>query len=162
MVIVGLLTSTGVALADPPWAGGDRDRHEDRNDHERKGDDRWDRDRGHEDRREDRRENRREYFNEQHRVVIREYYDERYRSGHCPPGLARKHNGCMPPGQARRWHIGERLPRDVVYYEVPRDVVVRLGPPPSGHRYVRVASDILLLAIGTGMVVDAIEDLDRR
>jgi Ni/Co efflux regulator RcnB len=38
---------------------------------------------------------------------------------------------------------------------------VQLGAPPAGHRYVRVATDILLIAVGTGMVVDAIEDLDR-
>jgi Ni/Co efflux regulator RcnB len=40
--------------------------------------------------------------------------------------------------------------------------VIQIGPPPSGHRYVRVAGDILLLAIGTGMVVDAISDLGGR
>jgi hypothetical protein len=34
-------------------------------------------------------------------------------------------------------------------------------PAPSGHKYVRVASDILLIAIGSSMVVDAIEDLGR-
>jgi Ni/Co efflux regulator RcnB len=36
-----------------------------------------------------------------------------------------------------------------------------LGYPPAGHRYVRVAADILLIAVGTGMVVDAIEDIGR-
>ena len=40
-------------------------------------------------------------------------------------------------------------------------MVLSLGGPPSGYRYVRVASDILLIAIGTGMVVDAMEDLVR-
>ena len=29
------------------------------------------------------------------------------------------------------------------------------------YRYVRVASDMLLIAIGTGMVVDAIRDIGR-
>jgi Ni/Co efflux regulator RcnB len=53
------------------------------------------------------------------------------------------------------------LPRDVVYYDVPPQLVVRLGTPPSGHKYVRVASDILLIAIGTSMVVDGITDLGR-
>jgi len=38
-------------------------------------------------------------------------------------------------------------------------VTVRLGVAPSGYKYVRVASDILLIAIGTSMVVDAIQDL---
>ncbi|MFZ9438826.1 MAG: RcnB family protein [Hylemonella sp.] len=41
-------------------------------------------------------------------------------------------------------------------------VRVRLGPPPAGHEFIRVATDILLIAIGTGMVIDAIEDLGRR
>ena len=49
----------------------------------------------------------------------------------------------------------------MVYYEVPQPLVVQTGPPPSGYRYVRVATDILMIAIGTGMVVDAIQDLGR-
>jgi Ni/Co efflux regulator RcnB len=40
-------------------------------------------------------------------------------------------------------------------------VVVTLGVPPPGYKYVRVASDILLIAIGTSMVIDAMEDLVR-
>ena len=43
----------------------------------------------------------------------------------------------------------------------PGDIVLRFGMPPEGHRYVRVAADILLIAVGTGMVVDALEDLNR-
>jgi len=38
---------------------------------------------------------------------------------------------------------------------------VRLGTPPAGYKYVRVAADILLIAVGTSMVIDAIEDLGR-
>lgn len=99
------------------------------------------------------------YFNDQQRTVIRNYYTEEYRSGHCPPGLAKKNNGCLPPGQAKKWRKGYPLPREVVYYDLPPAIIVELGPPPSGHRYVRVASDILLMAVGTGMIVDAIQDL---
>jgi len=99
------------------------------------------------------------YFNDQHRAVVREYYKESYRSGRCPPGLAKKRNGCLPPGQAKKWAQGQPLPRDVVYYDLPPRVVVSLGAPPAGHKYVRVATDILLIAVGTGMVVDAIADL---
>lgn len=54
---------------------------------------------------------------------------------------------------------GYPLPRDVVYYDLPSAVVVQLGRPPEGHRYIRVATDVLLMAIGTGMIVDAIQDL---
>jgi Ni/Co efflux regulator RcnB len=39
--------------------------------------------------------------------------------------------------------------------------VIQIGEPPSGYRYVRVSSDILLMAIGTRMIVDAIQDLGR-
>ena len=46
-------------------------------------------------------------------------------------------------------------------HPVPRDLEVRIGPPPRGYRYAQVAGDILLIAIGTGMVVDAIDDLNR-
>lgn len=101
------------------------------------------------------------YFDERRHVVVRDYYAREYRGGHCPPGLAKKHNGCMPPGQAKKWHRGRPLPRDVVYYDLPPQLVVQLGVPPAGHKFVRVASDILLIAVGTGMVVDAIDDLGR-
>ena len=76
-------------------------------------------------------------------------------------GLAKKNNGCMPPGQARKWAVGQPLPRDVVYYSVPQSSIIQLGAPPPAHRYVRVASDILLIANGTGLIVDAIQDLGR-
>ncbi len=101
------------------------------------------------------------YFGEPQRLAAREYYAPQFRAGNCPPGLAKKNNGCLPPGQAKKWQLGRPLPRDVVYYPVPSGISVQLGLPPSGHNYVRVAADILLIAIGTGLVVDAIEDLGR-
>lgn len=101
------------------------------------------------------------YFSDDHRHVARAYYEPRWSAGHCPPGLAKKGNGCQPPGQARKWHRGQPLPRDVIYYPVPASVQVKLGAPPAGHKFVRVATDLLLIAIGTGMVIDAIEDLGQ-
>ena len=84
-----------------------------------------------------------------------------YGAGGCPPGLAKKNPPCMPPGQAKKYAVGRPLPSDVVYYAVPRGVLVQLPPAPMGHEYVRVAADILLIAVGTGMVVDAMSDLMR-
>ena len=167
-----VLTPAKFAYADKPdWAGQKEGKHEKKekkekkekggNDEERSergGDGRDDRE-GYRDR--DGARYASHYFTEQHRVVIREYYAEQYRGKRCPPGLAKKNNGCLPPGQAKKWFVGRPIPRDVVYYEVPQPVVIRLGPPPSGQRYVRVASDILLIAIGTGIVLDAIDDLNR-
>ena len=99
------------------------------------------------------------YFGEPQRMVINNYYGNEFRAGRCPPGLSKKNNGCMPPGQAKKYIVGQRLPSNVIYYQVPQTVVYQLGAPPSGYRYVRVASDILLLAVGTSMVVDAIQNL---
>jgi Ni/Co efflux regulator RcnB len=101
------------------------------------------------------------YFDDQRRVAIRDYYGAQFKAGRCPPGLAKKRNDCMPPGQAKKWQIGRPLPRDVVFHDLPPTVIAQIGPPPAGHRFVRIAADILLIAVGTGMVIDAIEDLGR-
>ena len=101
------------------------------------------------------------YFGDDQRRAAQDYYGAQQAQGKCPPGLAKKNNGCLPPGQAKRWAKGQPLPRDVVFYPVPREVSVRIGLPPAGYKYVRVANDILMIAIGTSMVVDAIEDLMR-
>lgn len=103
-----------------------------------------------------------EYFGEQTRMSVHKYYADQFRGGHCPPGLAKKGNGCMPPGQAKKWKMGQPLPKDVIFYDLPSRVLDQLGSPPSRHRFVRVAKDILLIAEGTGVVVDAIEDIGRE
>jgi len=141
-MLIGILAA-GPALAEkPPWAGGGKGEKQkpqaarERNEGKR-------------------------YFTEQQRAYINDYYAKQYgRKGHCPPGLAKKQNGCMPPGQAKKWAIGRPLPRDVVFYDLPPSILAQLGPPPSRHRFVRVAQDILLIATGTGMVVDAIDNLN--
>jgi len=101
-------------------------------------------------------------FQDEHRVAAHDYYEQQYRRGRCPPGLSRKNNNCIAPGHAKNWQVGQRLPNNVVYYDVPPTLVARFGPAPRGSRYVRVASDILLIALGTGLVIDAIDDMDRR
>ncbi len=152
-ILAGTLAANPALAEKPPWAGGGkkgeeqpRGRYEERRDYDRRGGDA------------DRRE--RHYFTERHQGAIHEYYAEQFRRGNCPPGLAKKHNGCMPPGLAKQWAIGRPLPAGVVYYDLPPRVLVMLGPPPPGYRFVRVAQDILLMAIGTGMVVDAIDNLN--
>lgn len=161
-----LLLAVSTALAatpsfaeKPSWAGGEKaGKHEQKNKSS--------------ERRDDARGDRRHlhsssgitvnaYFGDRERRVVRDYYADQFRAGHCPPGLAKKHNGCMPPGQAKKWSVGHRLPSDVIYHTLPAEISIRLGTPPARHRFVRVASDILLIAVGTGMVVDAIEDLSR-
>ena len=99
------------------------------------------------------------YFREEQRQAVARYYGSMQAKGHCPPGLAKKNTGCMPPGQAKKWLIGQALPATLVQYQVPNAVIAQIGLAPSGYKYVRVANDILLVALGTMIVVDAIEDL---
>ncbi|MDR3353085.1 MAG: RcnB family protein [Zoogloeaceae bacterium] len=98
------------------------------------------------------------HFEDRHRGSARDYFRREYTKGRCPPGLTRRGAGCAPRA-ARAWTRGRVLPRTVVYYEVPAPLIGALPPPPRGHRYVRVAGDILLIAIGSGLVIDAIQDI---
>ena len=101
------------------------------------------------------------HFGDQDQRIVRDYYGGYVQGGKCPPGLAKKGNGCMPPGQAKKWAMGRPMPHGMVYHDLPPDLIVRLPPPPPGHRYVQVAGDVLLIAIGSSMVVDAIQDILR-
>jgi len=163
MLLVFMFVLSGAALADrPEWAGRDGDsekkqKHKQGRDGERnRGDD-------------DRFQSRQGgieivvggYFGEKQRSETNDYYKRRSHAGHCPPGLAKKNRGCTPPGQAKQWAMGETLPRDVTYQSIDPAIKIKLGTPPEGHKFVRVATDILLIAVGTGMVIDAIQDLGQ-
>lgn len=154
LLIVGSLAANPTLADKPAWAGASAKGETKGKGHAR------DRDKE-SDHAPERRRTTISHFRDRHRVVIRDYYAGQFQAGRCPPGLAKKRNGCMPPGQAKKWHLGQPLPRDVIFYNLPQALVVELGPPPAGYRYVRAAADILLIAIGTGMVIDAIQDLGR-
>ena len=49
----------------------------------------------------------------------------------------------------------------MISYDLPHDLLIKLRPSPSGYRYVRVGTDLLMISVGTGLVIDAIEDLGR-
>lgn len=170
--VIGAMGLGGCSVvAEAPGASGpgrDRDRYERRDD--RRDEQRESRRDDKHDRRDDRRDDRRGgsnvqiqiggYFGERQRASVYEAYGHPSRAN-CPPGLAKKGNGCQPPGQAKKWRMGQPLPRDIGYRPVEADIRVRLGKPPAGHEFVRVAQDILLIAVGTAIVIDAIEDLQR-
>lgn len=160
---VTMMLASGAALADrPDWAGSHKGDDEQNQKHKKKNGDRQE-----ENRKSGRHDGQREniqvghYFDDKRRSEVHAYYEEHRHSRHCPPGLVKKHDGCMPPGHAKHWNRGEYLPRDVVYYSVEPAIQIRLGTPPAGHKFIRVASDILLIAVGTGLVVDAIDDLGQ-
>lgn len=159
LVVAGIFLAVAPALADKPsWSGGDKNsKHVDHEKHDVKKGKGGGKSSGHggDD------AGIHVHFGDHHREVIQVYYRDQFRAGTCPPGLAKKNNGCLPPGQAKRWVIGRPLPPDVIVYELPPAIITQLGPPPPGHRYIRVDSDILLLAVGTSMVIDALQGLSR-
>ena len=101
-------------------------------------------------------------FVDTQREAARSYFVEQHGRGNCPPGLAKKNNGCLPPGQAKkRYVVGHSLPRGIVVGELPVELSRRIGPAQAGYRYGIVDGDLIKLAVGTMLVVDAIEGLIR-
>ena len=99
-------------------------------------------------------------FTTQQRGAAQGWYVEKYGRGNCPPGLAKKGNGCLPPGQAKkRYVIGQPLGPGIVYGPVPAELSARIGGPPEGYLHVTLDGDLLKLAVGTLLVVDAIDGL---
>jgi hypothetical protein len=99
-------------------------------------------------------------FVDDDRAVVRTWWVDTYGRGNCPPGLAKKGNGCLPPGQAKkRYVVGRRLPRTVVFERVPVVLLPRLRRVPVGYEYVIVDGDVLLMELATRLVADAIVTL---
>ena len=146
-----LALASGSAFADKPaWAGEGKNKHQEK------------KERAERSRENDQRSSGITFsFGNNDRRLVSDYYGNEARSGKCPPGLAKKNNGCQPPGQAKKWQRGKPLPKDLRYYELPNELRIRLPVPPPNHRYVQVAGDILMIAIGSSMVIDAIEDILR-
>jgi hypothetical protein len=99
-------------------------------------------------------------FTTEQRGAAQGWFAEKYGRGNCPPGLAKKQNGCLPPGQAKkRYAVGQPLGPGIPHAPVPPELSVRIGAPPEGYLYVTLDGDLLKLAVGTLLVIDAIEGL---
>ena len=92
-------------------------------------------------------------FDDRRRDNIRIYLNESYQRK-CPHGLAKKSGHCMPLGQARKYRIGDTIPNG--YRSLPRDLLVRMGPPPSGTYYAMVDQDVFLVTEATKKILDAV------
>ena len=94
------------------------------------------------------------------RDLVRTYYRTEYDAGRCPPGLAKKNNGCLPPGLVNRaWVIGQPLPSDIAYSRTPRELWMKLTPPPQGYEYMQVNDDIVLMSTVTRVVAGVLGNL---
>lgn len=169
LLTAALIGASPAFAGPPPWAGGGKGGGDEEHGqkHERKGkkgDDHGERAVRGDDGGKGRKPVQGAYFNDRSRDAVHTYYASAGKGGKgCPPGLAKKNNGCMPPGQAKKqWAVGRPLPSTVVYAPVPQQIIVSLPPVPVGHKYVQVAGDILLVAVGSMMVVDGINGLMGR
>ena len=99
-------------------------------------------------------------FTEKQRASAQSWYADQGKA--CPPGLAKKKNGCLPPGQAKkRYAVGQPLPATIVLQPLPTDLSRRVGVAPPGYIYAQVDGDLLKLAAGTLLVIDAIQGLSH-
>lgn len=148
------VTMAAPAKADPPWQRNDwkHERHDNDNRHDRdrrdnRGDNRYDRD--------DYRFNGSNSRWNRERVV---YVPARPVTIHRIDRVVVhdyiSHDRWRSP-RHRQYLIGAPLPRDIVYYPVPRPVLTRLAPVPYGYQYVRVDNDVLLLDT-IGRIIDAV------
>lgn len=62
----------------------------------------------------------------------------------------------VPPGQAKKWARGQYLPKTVVWTLAPAAILAKLKPAPPGHQYVVVDGQVLLIAVATGLILDAL------
>jgi len=63
----------------------------------------------------------------------------------------------LPPGQAKKWVRGQYLPKTIVWTPAPAAILAHLKPAPPGHRYVVVDGEVLLIALATGLILEAVD-----
>lgn len=85
------------------------------------------------------------------RQIIRDYY-----RNNLPPGLGRRDT--LPPGLRRQLVRNGRLPPGLEKRALPPDLIARLPPRDRRHDRVQVGTDVLLILIATGVILDIIED----
>lgn len=86
------------------------------------------------------------YFDAGYSHIVYSYYGRRY--------YWWSYDGWRRP--YRRWSVGYGIPSWLYWEPLPWDLYYRLPPAPYGCRYVYADGDILLVAIATGIILDAL------
>lgn len=73
------------------------------------------------------------------------------KSGHCPPGLAKKNPPCVPPGQAKKYKRGDYIQRDYTRIKNPEEYGLK-----RGETYYRVGDYVYRVDRETREVLDLI------
>jgi hypothetical protein len=94
------------------------------------------------------------YYKDHDRQEARGWYNQH--QGHLPPGLAKRDQ--LPPGLQRQLVVRGTLPPGLQkrLQPVPRDLEIRLAPPPPECAHVLVGGNIVLLNRRTNLVVDIV------
>lgn len=94
-------------------------------------------------------------FSSGERGEIEKFYAANPNAG-LPPGLAKK--GKVPPGWAKKLERGKPVPPDLweVRVPLPRDILVKLPPPPPGVVLVRIHDHIVKVREHTHEILDKI------
>lgn len=139
------------------WRADHRDQRQD-NRHDRY-DNRYDR---RYDRRDDRRDYRQDYrqdYRRDHARYVR-HHDHRWKGNYWYPQYRYRApvRYVYPPGyRSYHWRVGHRLPPSYYHRHYYVDYrPYRLPPPPYGYHWVRVDRDVVLVALATGVILDAI------
>jgi len=101
-------------------------------------------------------------FSDQQKKAVSDYFSQSYDIGECPVGLIAREGRCQSQNPDKLWRVGEALPRALEgeTRDLPNVLAERLGPSPSGSRYVRAGSDILMLD-ATGKVTGSVTDFGQ-
>ena len=73
------------------------------------------------------------------------------KSGHCPPGLAKKNPPCVPPGQAKKYKRGDYITRDYSRIKNPEKYGLK-----RGETYYRAGDYVYRVDRETREVIDLI------
>ncbi|WP_431299770.1 hypothetical protein [Tabrizicola sp. BL-A-41-H6] len=85
------------------------------------------------------------------------------KSGHCPPGLAKKAVPCVAPGQAKKgvtWQEGDMVDRDHITHVIRYPDRYELPPLRADEEYVVIDNRIVKVDSQTGRILTLYRALD--
>lgn len=85
------------------------------------------------------------------------------KSGHCPPGLAKKGVPCVPPGLAKKgatWQEGDVVEHDDITHVIRYPDRYELPPLIAGEEYVVIGNRIVKVDSQTGRILTLYRALD--
>ncbi|HSV82287.1 MAG TPA: hypothetical protein VLK85_24100 [Ramlibacter sp.] len=97
------------------------------------------------------------FITPRHRKAVQAWLARNQGAGKpCLAGWARHGSRCVAPSGTPAWRIGVAVPSGARLDHVPPGLLASLPPAPPGNAYALVSGDIVLMASGSRIVVDAV------